>query len=351
MKKERHIMKKNNLKKAMLALMIASAAIVPSIKESHATTTTSTSVDMGTIYFNTLADLRKSIENAKVLKNKYQYLNAGTYYQQNFDNRLKSAEDLEKTLPAYSTDVDKYEKIKDAKAYLDQAIKDLDGKKVSTEDLDKLVKDDTNFMNSDAYKNAKSTEKTAYINAFNEARSFLLLNTDNEKISSSKLYTLTKNLEDARNKITNDYAPIANKDALKAEIKTSSALRTEADKYTKASFDAFISALRLAETSVEDKSSKKTAAEYKELTEALKTAREALVKVNKRSGAYESLIKNLEEAIKRNKIAISSAEFLLAKAPKQVAPVKGKLESLLKKSKADIEKAEKKLNELNGIKG
>lgn len=65
------------------------------------------------------------------------------------------------------------------------------------------------------------------------------------------------------------------------------------------------------------------------------------IKDGKKSKA--ELIAALKAAIKKNEVAIASAEFLLENAPKSVAKVKAKLEKQIVDAKAIIEKSEKAL--------
>lgn len=60
-------------------------------------------------------------------------------------------------------------------------------------------------------------------------------------------------------------------------------------------------------------------------------------------------INRLKEAVAENKISVKAGEFLLEKAPKQIAPVKDKLTMLVNNAKGIIEKSEKVLTKLEGL--
>ena len=60
-------------------------------------------------------------------------------------------------------------------------------------------------------------------------------------------------------------------------------------------------------------------------------------------------INRLKEAVAENKISVKAGEFLLEKAPKQIAPVKDKLTMLINNAKGIIEKSEKVLTKLEGL--
>lgn len=337
-------MKKNKMVKTMLALALVGAVYGPNITSSYATTTEEVSMADYVKKYNDLKDL---VSEAEKLKTSYKYINSSAYTKQNLDNGLARAQ----------ASLDKYKQATDEPAalneiytsyeYLRESMNQLNGDKTDASGLTTLVLDDSEFVKTDAYKNANQDLKSAYTTAYSKARQLLLV--DSEKLNALEVSEAKKDLEKARKDIEDAYAPAVAKDELKEEIKKSSDLRNKADDYTKASFDSFTAALKLAETSIEDKSSKKTATEYKELKDSLAKAREALVKKN--SDKIADQIKRLEEAIETNQISVEAGQFLLDSAPKQVEPVKDKLVSLIEKSRKDIDKAKKMIKTLKGIKG
>ena len=283
-------MKNNKFIKIGLALALATTALGPAIEEGYASEATNTTYDK---YLENYNSLKNTIDEAKKVKNTYKYINASPYYRQNVDARLKNAEDALAKAPANTADSN-YEVIL-ASSYLKTAINDLNGQKADLGELNKLVEDDTKFVATDAYKNAPAKLKNAYISAIQKARPYYNLSEEGQ--DKSNIDKLTADLKKAREDIKNSHAPNQAKASLKEEIKKASEFRNKANDYTKASFDSFKSALRLAETAVEDKSNIKTAAEYKEIEDSLRTAREALVEKEVKNEALEGQIKKLEEAV------------------------------------------------------
>lgn len=340
-------MKKNNATKILLALALATAVVGPKIETSYATETVTLEKDYKSVY----EDLEAAIKKANEVRNTYKYINASPYIKIRFDYAITNAEDLIKSL-------DKNKASEKARLNMYSAMGDLrinsdalNGEKTSIKELEELLNANGDFTKSYAFKYASQSEKDAYLDAYNEAYKFYLYNADDENVSLTKVKAVTDKIKLAKNVITKTYAPLESKQALKDEIAVASQLRNDGSKYTTKSFDSFISALRLAETSVEDKSNIKTAEEYKELAATLKAARLALVKKDELDKDKKLQIKRLEEAKEKNKTSIEAARLLLDIAPEKVKDVKGELLKLIKESEELVEMADKVINELKGIKG
>ena len=91
--------------------------------------------------------------------------------------------------------------------------------------------------------------------------------------------------------------------------------------------------------------------EYKELTDALKSARLALVENKVEDEKVKLQRKRLEKSLEENRIAVKAAKLLLDITPEKVKPVKAELVKLIKNSEALAVKAEEALKKLDGIKG
>lgn len=340
-------MKKNNATKILLALALATAVVGSKIETTYATETVTLEKDYKSVY----EDLEAAIKKANEVRNTYKYINASPYIKIRFDYAITNAEDLIKSL-------DKNKASEKARLNMYSAMGDLrinsdalNGEKTSIKELEELLNANEDFTKSYAFKYASQSEKDAYLDAYNEAYKFYLYNADDENVSLTKVKAVTDKIKLAKNVITKTYAPLESKQALKDEIAVASQLRNDGSKYTQKSFDSFISALRLAETSVEDKSNIKTAEEYKELAATLKAARLALVKKDELDKDKKLQIKRLEEAKEKNKTSIEAARLLLDIAPEKVKDVKGELLKLIKESEELVEMADKVINELKGIKG
>lgn len=341
-------MKNNNMKKLMLALALAAVAVGPNVEKSYATETQSQQANYYEIYDN----FQKAIKDARAIKNNYKYINAGYYNQRSLDRALSEAELLDSSVKRDAINDTAKTNMALATGEIKYYLSLLNGEKATLADLKGLLDKHSDFIESQAFKDATTKAQRAYMDAYNEANSYYTLNRYKENsISKAKVDSITYTLKAKKAAIDDAYAPIANKTTLKEEIELANKLRNDADKYTKKSFDTFKAALRLAETSIEDKSNIKTAAEYKEIADTLRSARLSLVEVKVKNEKLEELIKKLEKAINKNKIAVESGQTLLKIAPKTVAPVKDKLINLIKVANETIEKSEAYLNELKGIKG
>lgn len=340
-------MKKNNATKILLALALATAVVGPKIETTYAVETSAEEKAFKATY----EEFEAAIKNAKEARFSYKYINATDYLKKGLDRSITNAEDLLKSIDKYKVNEDArlnmYYGISNLKLHIDA----LNGEKTSIKELEELLNANEDFTKSYAFKYASKSEKDAYVDAYNEAYKFYLYNADDENVSLAKVKAVTDKIKLAKNVITKTYAPFESKQALKDEIAVASQLRNDGSKYTTKSFDSFISALRLAETSVEDKSNIKTAEEYKELAATLKAARLALVKKDELDKDKKLQIKRLEEAKEKNKTSIEAARLLLDIAPEKVKGVKGELLKLIKESEELVEMADKVINELKGIKG
>lgn len=340
-------MKKNNATKILLALALATAVVGPKIETTYAVETSAEEKAFKEAY----EEFEAAIKNAKEVRNTYKYINATDYLKRGLDRSITNAEDFIKSIDKNKvegyTRLNMYSGMNDLRLHIDA----LNGEKTSIKELEELLNANEDFTKSYAFKYASQSEKDAYLDAYNEAYKFYLYNADDENISLTKVKAVTDKIKLAKNVITKTYAPLESKQALKDEIAVASQLRNDGSKYTTKSFDSFISALRLAETSVEDKSNIKTAEEYKELAATLKAARLALVKKDELDKDKKLQIKRLEEAKEKNKTSIEAARLLLDIAPEKVKDVKGELLKLIKESEELVEMADKVINELKGIKG
>lgn len=347
-------MKKNNIKKVILAAALVASVFGPKVEKAYATNTITVSQE----FYDAYIGLKNTIKQAKEMKETYKYVNALDFYQRALDRQIKASEEvfdkaytnikLDRNLANEATRLDLVNSTRDLKL----AMNALDGKKASISELKELLDDNRAFTESSSFIYATKAEKDAYVKAYEEANSFVTYHGyDESKLSESKVAAYVKNLKDARLAITKSYEPLENKGLLKEEIAISAKLRNDASKYTKKSFESFLSALSLAETSVEDKASKKTAVEYKELTKALRTARLALVENKVEDESTKLRRQRLQKSLEENRIAVKAAKLLLDVSPEKVKSVKADLLKLIKNSEALAVKAEEALKKLDGIKG
>lgn len=339
-------MKNNNFKKVMLAAALAATVFGPKVEKAFATETV-----LSTGYYDAYINLEKTINEAIKLKSSYKYINARDFYQRTFDGQIKEAKEvLNRSALNILSDTTKLNLLK-ATGDLKLAMDALDGEKVSIKELKELVGANDEFVKSFAFTAATKTQREAYLKAYNKAYEFVIMNGSDDNINKILADSYYKELKDKKEVITKAYAPFENKVLLKEEIAISAKLRNDASKYTKKSFDSFLSALRIAETSVEDKASTKTAVEYKELADALKSARLALVENKVEDESTKLQRQRLQKSLEENRIAVKAAKLLLDITPEKVKPVKAELVKLIENSEALAVKAEEALKKLDGIKG
>lgn len=346
-------MKKNNIKKVILAAALVAGVFGPQVEKAYATTTITVSQE----FFDAYEGLKNTIAKAKELKSSYRYVNAQDFYQRGLDRQIRESEDLfntvyrkitsDKNLANESNRLNLVKSTGDLKLAMDA----LDGKKASISELKALVDANADFVKSYAFTTATKTERENYLNAYNKAYQFVVIYGNDDNINKTLADSYYKELKEKKEAITKAYEPIENKVLLKEEIAISAKLRNDASKYTKKSFDSFLSALRLAETSVEDKATTKTAVEYKELTEALRSARLALVENKVEDDFTKAQRQRLQKSLEENRIAVKAAKLLLDVSPEKVKSVKADLLKLIDNSEALAIKAEAALKKLDGIKG
>lgn len=120
--------------------------------------------------------------------------------------------------------------------------------------------------------------------------------------------------------------------------------------YTEKSYNVFKTALLAAKTTAESANS--TLNQYKTSLEALQEAKKSLVKVDtKEEKELAKLIEELKAAKKSNETKVSAAQWLLENTPDTVKKVKGKLEKLIKDSKAIIKEVDAYLSEYEKTRG
>ena len=107
-------------------------------------------------------ELKKLIEDAEEKSQSYLYVEASDDAKQNFDKRLNEAK---------NTNFDDIDHIKNSYFGLKEAIDSLDGEKpIDFTELDKLLSDYENVLNSDVYKNSTAEEKRNYLIAIDDAK-------------------------------------------------------------------------------------------------------------------------------------------------------------------------------------
>lgn len=262
---------------------------------------------------------------------------------------------LVKTLNDYNSDkVKEYKKpseyelaimkLNEALKYAEEKKAALDGKVVDNSELFDLYYKDREFKDT-YYKKATKAQKEAYDKAKTDAYNILLKDVN---VSAKEYNDALKALKDARNDIINSSDKEKVFENLKKEI--AEAEKLDKSLYTEKSYNVFKKALLAAKTTAESANS--TLDQYKTSLEALQEAKKSLVKVDtKEEKELAKLIEELKAAKKINEQRVSAAQWLLDNTPETVKNVKGKLENLIKDSKAIIKEVDAYLAEYEKTRG
>lgn len=338
-------MKNKKYLKAGLVLALGVSFLLPANKISYASSTTTDTTIVVSELEASKAKYKKAYDTAK---SKSEELNKVTKSVLYINATKESAKyefslylnNLYKTLSDYSPDKIKDSQYEEAISKLNEALKyaeekkaALDGKAVDNSELFDLYYKDKEFKDT-YYKKATKAQKEAYDKAKTDAYKVLL---EGDNVSAKEYNDALKALKDARNDIINSSDKEKVFENLKKEI--AEAEKLDKSLYTEKSYNVFKKALIAAKTTAESTNS--TLNQYKTSLEALQEAKKSLVKVDtKEEKELAKLIEELKAAKKSNQTKVSAAQWLLENTPETVKKVKGKLEKLIKDSKAIIKEVD-----------
>lgn len=346
-------MKNKKYLKAGLVLALGVSFLLPANKISYASSTT---VDTTIEVLDAKGKYNKAYDTANSKYKELKKVEKSVLYKNATKESAKyefSAllDNLNKTLSYYSPDKVKDSQYEEATSKLNEALKyteekkaALDGKAVDNSELFDLYYKDKEFKDT-YYKKATKAQKDAYDKAKTDAYNVLLKGDD---VSAKEYNDALKALKDARNDIINS----SDKEKVFEDLKKEIAEAEKLDKslYTEKSYNVFKKALLAAKTTAESANS--TLDQYKTSLEALQEAKKSLVKVDtKEEKELAKLIEELKAAKKINEQRVSAAQWLLDNTPETVKNVKGKLEKLIKDSKAIIKEVDAYLAEYEKTRG
>ena len=348
---------KNKFLKPALALALALSVVTPSVKTSFAADTSASETNAITskekyekAYKNAIARLAELKEVKKSVK----YINeANNDKKYLFDGSLA---DLEKTIANYSpenvksyvsdTEFDTATNAINGKlSEVLEKYNNLSGTEVNTKELRDLFYENASFKASDAYKNASLSQQNSYEKAISMAKTAL---SKYEDISTTEYNEALKALKDARASIEELESTSKVKEALKEEIKE--AYKVDKVSYTEKSYLVFKKALIAAQTTANSTNSTKE--QYQTSLDALKAAKDSLVKVDsEKDKELKALIVELRNSLVEHKIQAQALRYLLETKPKTIQSVKPRLEQLLKESDALVKETQKFLDEVENVQG
>lgn len=348
---------KNKLLKPALALALALSVVTPSVKTSFASDTNASQTSAMTAknkYEKAYKDALARLDELKEVKYSVKYINeADKDKKYIFDGSLA---DLEKTIANYSPE--------NIKSYVfdsefDTATNAINGKlsevlekyynlsgtEVNTKELRDLFYENASFKASDAYKNASQSQQNSYEKAISMAKTAL---SKYENISTTEYNEALKALKDARASIEEVESTSKVKEALKAEIKE--AYKVDKASYTEKSYLVFKKALVAAQTTANSTNSTKE--QYQTSLDALKAAKDSLVKVDsEKDKELKALIVELNKSLEEHRAKATAVRILLEEYPKTIKSVKPRLEQLLKESDALVKETQKFLDEVENVQG
>lgn len=356
-KKEKNM--KNKLLKPALALALALSVVTPSVKTSFAADTSVSENELETIkkeYESVYIATKEKYGN--LLKAKYdpKYIN-----EKDPDKKYlfdKSLTILKETLDSYSPgNVNSFvleneyqtaiRKIRSDLTYAEAKYKDLSGVAADTSKLNSLVNDTSNFTASFAYKNASQSQRDAFDEAYANAENIL---ENSVRVTQEECDQAFHALNNIYNKIEKAESERINnaKEALEAEIKE--AYKVDKASYTEKSYLVFKKALVAAQTTANSTNSTKE--QYQTSLDALKAAKDSLVKVDsEKDKELKALIVELKKSLEQHKIQAQALRYLLETKPKTIQSVKPKLEQLLKESDALVKETQQFLDEVENVQG
>lgn len=348
---------KNKLLKPALALALALSVVTPNVKTSFAADTSVSETSATTSkekYEKAYKNAVDRLAELKEVKKSVKYINeANNDKKYLFDGSLA---DLEKTIANYSpenvksyvsdTEFDTATNAINGK--LSEVLKkyyNLSGTEVNTKELRDLFYENASFKASDAYKNASLSQQNAYERAISLAKNAL---SEYENISTTEYNEALKALKDARASIEESDEVNKAKEALKEEIKE--AYKVDKALYTEKSYLVFKKALIAAQTTANSTNSTKE--QYQTSLDALKAAKDSLVKVDsEKDKELKALIVELRNSLVEHKIQAQALRYLLETKPKTIQSVKPRLEQLLKESDALVKETQQFLDEVENVQG
>lgn len=339
-------MKKNNLKKGILAVALATSFFLgsgQSLTNVEASPEVSQEESAKEIYEDVFKELKDSYNSYLNLYDDYTYINSTSYPKASFDGIMKKTEaflEEEKDLTSDEAYRKETEKAKSQLALLNEAKDKLDGESVDTETLAKLLMESQDFVRNDSnYKNAPKDKKDLYDLAITNG--YLVFNKGSNKLSEGEYEKAVADIREAREAIIRAVKENKAKEDLAKNIKDAEEIVKDKDKYTENTYKMFELALTSAK-SIENNPNSKLE-EYEESMKNLKEAKEGL-KLKEDAEKIKKALEELKEAKEEHEITVKACKRLLD-YPAISKNYGGKIRAYLKKSAKVIDKANKILEQ------
>lgn len=312
-------MKKNNLKRGILAIALATSFVLGSGNSSFAAEDTSVSQEQSAkdAYLEAFNELKETYKDCIAIRYDYTYINSDNYAKSAFKYIMEQAkiyldinDETEEATPMVLSSDDGYRietaNVKSHISSLNYAKSKLNGEKIDTDTLYNLTKDANDFIrNDDNYKNATDELRTAFRDALDEANKVLA---KGNSLSEGEYEKAVSDLRDTKTAIIRYVKTEDTKKVLSEKIKETEEIVKNKDKYTENTYKMFDLALTSAK-SIENNPNSKLE-EYEESIKSLKEATEGL-ELKEDADKIKKALKELKAAKEEHEITVKACKMLL----------------------------------------
>ncbi len=312
-------MKKNNLKRGILAIALATSFVLGSGNSSFAAEDTSVSQEQSAkdAYLEAFNELKETYKDCIAIRYDYTYINSDNYAKSAFKYIMEQAkiyldinDETEEATPMVLSSDDGYRietaNVKSHISSLNYAKSKLNGEKIDTDTLYNLTKDANDFIrNDDNYKNATDELRTAFRDALDEANKVLA---KGNSLSEGEYEKAVSDLRDTKAAIIRYVKTEDTKKVLSEKIKETEEIVKNKDKYTENTYKMFDLALTSAK-SIENNPNSKLE-EYEESIKSLKEATEGL-ELKEDADKIKKALKELKAAKEEHEITVKACKMLL----------------------------------------
>ena len=306
-------MKKNNLKRGILAIALATSFVLgsgQSLTNVHAANEVSQEKSAKEMYEDSFKQLKDTYNSYLNLYDDYTYINSTSYPKASFDGimtKTKAYLEEEKVLTSDEEYKLEAETAMSQLSLLNEAKDKLDGESVDTETLAKLLMESQDFVRNDSnYKNAPKDKKDLYDLAITNG--YLVFNKGSNKLSEGEYEKAVADIREAREAIIRAVKENAAKEELGTKIKETEEIVKNKDKYTENTYKMFDLALTSAK-SIENNPNSKLE-EYEESIKSLKEATEGL-ELKEDADKIKKARKELKAAKEEHEITVKACKMLL----------------------------------------
>lgn len=306
-------MKKNNLKRGILAIALATSFVLgsgQSLTNVHAANEVSQKKSAKEMYEDSFKQLKDTYNSYLNLYDDYTYINSTSYPKASFDGimtKTKAYLEEEKVLTSDEEYKLEAETAMSQLSLLNEAKDKLDGESVDTETLAKLLMESQDFVRNDSnYKNAPKDKKDLYDLAITNG--YLVFNKGSNKLSEGEYEKAVADIREAREAIIRAVKENAAKEELGTKIKETEEIVKNKDKYTENTYKMFDLALTSAK-SIENNPNSKLE-EYEESIKSLKEATEGL-ELKEDADKIKKALKELKAAKEEHEITVKACKMLL----------------------------------------